>query len=213
MCQRRTLTLSDAQRQQLLDYRDHHPKPYVRERAAALLHIADGVSPHAVARAGLLRPRHPDYAHKRLRLMRVLGQARRHPGQIEAIFLDEMGYSRWPDPGPDYGGPTPVADRRGANNGLWRLIGGLNARTGRLDYLDAYIVGRAKVIQFYGQLVAAYPKAERLYVIQDNWSIHTHADVLEALKQWPQICPVWLPTYAPWLNPIEKVWRWLRQDV
>ena len=24
---------------------------------------------------------------------------------------------------------------------------------------------------------------------------------------------VWLPTYAPWLNPIEKLWRWLRQDL
>jgi hypothetical protein len=155
----------------------------------------------------------PDYLSKRLRLMRVLGQARRHPGRIEAIFLDEMGYTRWPDPAPDYGGPTPVADRRGANNGLWRLIGGLNARTGRLDYLDAYIVGRAKVIQFYKQLVAAYPDAERLYVIQDNWSIHTHPDVLAALQRWPQVKPVGLPTYAPWLNPIEKVWRWLRQDV
>jgi hypothetical protein len=22
-----------------------------------------------------------------------------------------------------------------------------------------------------------------------------------------------LPTSAPWLNPIEKLWRWLRQDV
>ena len=60
MCQRRTLTLTDEQRQQLLHHRDHHPKPYVRERAAALLQIADGSSPHAVARAGILRPRHPD---------------------------------------------------------------------------------------------------------------------------------------------------------
>jgi hypothetical protein len=60
MCQRRALTLTDDQRQQLLRYRDHHPKPYVRERAAALLQIADGTSPHAVARAGILRPRHPD---------------------------------------------------------------------------------------------------------------------------------------------------------
>jgi hypothetical protein len=24
---------------------------------------------------------------------------------------------------------------------------------------------------------------------------------------------VFLPTYASWLNPIEKLWRWLRQDV
>jgi hypothetical protein len=60
MCQRRTLTLTDNQRQQLLRDRDHHPKPFVRERAAALLQIAGGSSPHAVARAGLLRPRHPD---------------------------------------------------------------------------------------------------------------------------------------------------------
>ena len=60
MCQRRTLTLTDDQRQHLLHDRDHHPKPFVRERAAALLQIANGSAPHAVARAGLLRPRHPD---------------------------------------------------------------------------------------------------------------------------------------------------------
>ena len=50
-------------------------------------------------------------------------------------------------------------------------------------------------------------------MIQDNWSIHTHPEVLGALGAWPQVEPVWLPTYAPWLNPIEKLWRWLRQDV
>ena len=60
MCQRRTLTLTEEQRQQLLHHRDHHPKPFVRERAAALLRIADGTSPHAVARAGILRPRRPN---------------------------------------------------------------------------------------------------------------------------------------------------------
>jgi hypothetical protein len=155
----------------------------------------------------------PEYAHKLRVVQWKLRHARREPGRVEALFLDEMGYFRWPDPGPDYGPESPLADRRGAGQGQWRLIGALNARTGRLHYLDAYIVGRAKVIQFYGQLAAAYPQAERLYVIQDNWSIHTHPDVLGALKRWPQIRPVWLPTYAPWLNPIEKVWRWLRQAV
>ena len=54
---------------------------------------------------------------------------------------------------------------------------------------------------------------ERLLVVQDNWSIHTHEDVLGALMRWPRIEPVRLPTYSPWLNPIEKLWRWLRQDV
>jgi hypothetical protein len=37
--------------------------------------------------------------------------------------------------------------------------------------------------------------------------------VAAALADLPQIEPVWLPTYAPWLNPIEKLWRWLREQV
>jgi transposase len=37
--------------------------------------------------------------------------------------------------------------------------------------------------------------------------------VLTALIDYPRITPVWLPTYAPWLNPIEKLWHWLRQAI
>jgi transposase len=82
-----------------------------------------------------------------------------------------------------------------------------------VTYLDNSIIGREKVIACYRRLVEAYPRARRLYAIQDNWSIHKHPEVVGALKAWPQVEPVWLPTYAPWLNPIEELWRWLRQDV
>jgi hypothetical protein len=60
MYQRRTLALTDSERAELLYHRDHDPKPYVRERCAAVLKIADGQSPHAVANTGLLRHRDPD---------------------------------------------------------------------------------------------------------------------------------------------------------
>jgi hypothetical protein len=60
MYQRRSLALPDEERAALLYHRDHDPKPYVRERCAAVLKIADGQAPHAVATAGLLRPRDPD---------------------------------------------------------------------------------------------------------------------------------------------------------
>ncbi len=53
MPRQRTLELSDKQRQDLLHYRDHDPRPYVRERCAALLKIADGQSARAVARHAL----------------------------------------------------------------------------------------------------------------------------------------------------------------
>jgi transposase len=159
----------------------------------------------------------PEYKSKLRRLKRCLRKAAENPERVVLVFLDEMGYSCWPEPGLDWIGeppdPAPLADRQESGNHLWRIIGAMNALTGQVNYLDGYIVGRAKVIQMYGLLAKAYPKAETIYVVQDNWSIHTHDDVLEALVQFPQIRPVWLPTYAPWLNPIEKLWRWLRQDV
>jgi len=57
---RRTLVLTEEQRQELLQLRDHDSRPYVRERGAAVLKIADGQSPHQVATCGLLKPRDPD---------------------------------------------------------------------------------------------------------------------------------------------------------
>jgi hypothetical protein len=60
MAPRRKLILSTAQRRELEQFRDTAAKPYVRERAAALLKIADGQTPAHVAAVGLLRPRDPD---------------------------------------------------------------------------------------------------------------------------------------------------------
>ncbi len=59
-----TLSLSVAQRSELVALRDHAPRPYLRERAAALLKIADGLSAFAVARTGLLKPRKPDTVYR-----------------------------------------------------------------------------------------------------------------------------------------------------
>src|SRR5262249_6957829 len=59
MATRRTVTLSWAQRRELEQARDHDPRPYVRERCAALLKIAEGASAHAVARQGLLKAHDP----------------------------------------------------------------------------------------------------------------------------------------------------------
>jgi len=57
----RTLTLkSNKERKRLIWHRDHDPKPYVRERCARVIKVADGQSPHWVALYGLLKPRDPD---------------------------------------------------------------------------------------------------------------------------------------------------------
>jgi len=69
----RTLELTVSQRLDLQHCRDHDPRPYVRERCAALLKIADGHSPHAVARPGLLKLRHPDTVYDWLNWYERLG--------------------------------------------------------------------------------------------------------------------------------------------
>ncbi len=60
----RRLVLTEEQRHQLIHLRDASPKPYLRERAAALLKIADGAPAAQVARVGLLRPRQPDTVYR-----------------------------------------------------------------------------------------------------------------------------------------------------
>ena len=158
----------------------------------------------------------PEYRSKEDTLLQCLMDAAHYPRHCVLLFLDEMGYTRWPeatqDWGPEAPEPAPEVSTSGTNT-QWRIIGALNAVTGQLDYLDAYIVGRRQVIAMYQRIEEVYCWAESIYVVQDNWSIHRHEDVQIALHSWPRIVPVWLPTYAPWLNPIEKVWRWLRQDV
>jgi len=56
----RTLSLTASEQRALEVLRATSPQPYLRERAAALLQIAHGATPHHVARAGLLQPRDPD---------------------------------------------------------------------------------------------------------------------------------------------------------
>ena len=64
MAKRRTLELTPERVAELTGTRDHDKRPYMRERAAALLKIAEGLSPHAVACTGLLKPRDPDTVYK-----------------------------------------------------------------------------------------------------------------------------------------------------
>lgn len=322
---RRTLTLnSNTARKRLVWHRDHDPKPYVRERCAAILKIAEGHAPYEVARAGLLKPRDPDTvyawlniyeaegftslvghphggyrgpnvaAHRaevedrlrqppdvaqvdprapnpavapcryRLEIVRAsfewlrdytlsgvwrlldrLGIGWKHgyinywspdpqyrskvhfikkclkivasdPRHNAAIFVDEMSYHQWPTAAHDWwprAAGYPLAVHGDCNNQQWRVIGGLNAYTGQVSYLQNYIVGRRQVIQFHQHLYQQYRKMDNLFIIEDNWNVHTHPDVQAAAAELPNVTLAWLPTYACWLNPIEKLWKWLRQTV
>jgi hypothetical protein len=80
---RRQLVLSETERQELIHLRDHARQPYVRERSAALLKIAEGMPAALVARQGLLRPREPDTVYAWLDRYQATGVdgLKVHPGR------------------------------------------------------------------------------------------------------------------------------------
>lgn len=320
----RTLKLSNRKRKQLLWHRDHDPQPYVRERSAAMLKIAERHAPHWVAQQGLLKLRDadtlyqwldwyeaggfaeliahapggyrgirvevhrteiaerlqqpperipdkpkaaapapapcrwslqivrahfdwladytlggvwrvlhkldiqwkqgyvrqwspdPDYADKLKYLEKCLKQVAKDPSHFALLFLDEMGYYRWPSAARDWitsADGYRLAEHGDCNNQQWRVIGALNAYTGRVSYLQNYIVGREAVINCHEQRHDRYRRCEKVFIVEDNWNVHTHPEVNAALECLPRLERVWLPTYASWLNPIEKLWRWTRQSI
>lgn len=77
------LELSETQRAELEDLRDHASQPYLRERAAALLKIADGLSGREVARHRLNRAHWQDTIYEWVKRYQVEGMVGLHiqPGR------------------------------------------------------------------------------------------------------------------------------------
>lgn len=64
MPKRRYFSLTKEQRIELVRVRDQHEKAHMREKAAILLKIAAGMSPHAASQQGGLKAHHPDTIYK-----------------------------------------------------------------------------------------------------------------------------------------------------
>lgn len=156
------------------------------------------------------------------------------------LFEDEFTLYRHPSLSWAYSlqGPSqPLAEMGYTSNKVWRLAGALNAWTGQVTYVDRSRLSLPHMTQFYQKLADTYPEPQTIKLVQDNWPMHYHPDLLAALQpqvfpygvhrppSWPSepnpstprlnlpIAVVPLPTYAPWTNPIEKLWRFLYQEV
>ena len=77
--------------------------------------------------------------------------------------------------------------------------------------LILFAAGVAELAAFFRRLLAAYPTADVVYVALDNWPAHFLPGVVGPLAGTP-VRLLRLPTYAPWTNPVEKVWRKLKQE-
>lgn len=185
----------------------------------------------------------PDYDAKRAVVAAMREAAIADPARLVLLYLDEVTIGRQPTLAPAWeavGPRQPLARRSERADTPTRVGGALDATNGRLhDRLGKVTI--PALVGFFADLVAASPPGTRFAVVVDNWPVHFHPDLLVALEpqlspfprylpaNWPtapspaavgrwgelalpiQLLP--LPTYASWLNPIEKVWRKLRQEL
>lgn len=129
---------------------------------------------------------------------------------------------------------------RGSNKDV-PVLGTVDMMDGRVIYTQRDSIDVEALIEFYRRIDHIYSNASRIYVVQDNRPVHCHANIFAALEPqeypWPFYRPVnwsdipaqsavdrWghlhlpiqivpLPTYASWANPIEKLWRKLKQEL
>lgn len=180
------------------------------------------------------------YEDKLSLIQLALLRARYDPERFVFLYQDEFGFSRQPSLSWAYevaGSNQPLARRSYRPDTDFHGVGALNALTGQVIYQQRSHTTRYALSTFYQAVCAQYPSAEVIYLAQDNWPVHFHPDVLIHLQpqtfpfpprlpaNWPTtsslqpthdplpIVLLCLPTYASWLNPIEKLWRWVRQRV
>jgi hypothetical protein len=157
----------------------------------------------------------PDYATKEAAVLAALRQVAADPDQQVALFCDQMAYHHWPEPGSTWSSlddEPPCAERAAPGERHKKVMGALNARTGQVTHYHRMRMCATQVADFLTAVREDYPRPLRLIAILDNAPVH-HTEVVTTRATALGIELVFLPTYSPWLNPIEKLWAWLRTDV
>jgi transposase len=164
---------------------------------------------------GRLRVHSPDPAyHAKLeRITEASQAAHADPDQVVLCCADEYSLYRQPTLAGCFArqGVEPCADLSLRPNRYHRYSAALNVVTGQLTWIDGPRMSVPNLVRFLQALRAAYP-TQTLFLAWDNWPVHKHHRVLAAAEQL-EVTLLWLPTYAPWTNPIEKLWRWLKQTL
>ncbi len=162
-----------------------------------------------------IRSPDPFFRLKVRAISQAFSQALWHPEQAVILFQDEMSYQRQPKTAAEWavtGNTQPLVRHAATGNPLTRIGGAVDGITGKLFYLQTNKFGVQQMLTLY-QRIRAHYQQPTIFVVQDNWhNVHNHPAVLQGAQECA-LTPLFLPTYASWLNPIEKLWRWLRQDV
>ena len=92
-------------------------------------------------------------------------------------------------------------------------IGAVNYHSGETVVLIRRRKRRKEIAELLEALLEKHPN-DTIYVTWDNANTHQD-DEVEAVVRGAagRLILLYLPTYSPWLNPIEMLWRYFRREV
>jgi putative transposase len=152
--------------------------------------VAKDDDPHRVDRLARIR-----FIYEQLRL----GEAMVFADELDIHLLPKVGYA-WMPQGTQLEVMTP------GQNEKHYLAGALDLSTGTLRHGLGPRQTNALFRDLLGRLEASYPaeRYTRLYVVVDHDKIHKAKAVDQWLASHPRVTLLWLPTYCPRANPIER---------
>lgn len=153
--------------------------------------VAKDDDPHRIERLARIR-----FVHEHLQTHEVL------------VFADELDIHLLPKVGAAWmlQGTQAEIMTPGTNEKHY-LAGALHLATGKV----LYCLGPRKNNGLFRELLAlldrTYPTGQitRIYVVVDNYCIHKAKAVQQWVASHPRFALLWLPTYCPRANPIERV--------
>jgi len=174
---------------------------------------------HVSYKRGRLAVHSPDllYDLKLARIRAAYQHMQQDPRWVVLLYLDEHLVGRYPTVARCYsstGAPGMLARQYAGYNSMLRIIGCLDAASGAVIAKRYGSITVDNFLKFLQLVEEQYPEAQVIYIALDNWSVHINERVLPALQaRKSKIQLLFQPTYAPWTNPMEKVWLRFNEDV
>ena len=132
---------------------------------------------------------------------------------IEVLFLDAVHPEH--NAMPAYGWIRKGEKKElKTNSGRERLNlhGAINAETMQVTIIESETVNAESTLNLLSAIEYAYPNSKEIRVILDNAKYHYSWEVKEYLKS-SRIQFVFLPSYSPNLNLIERLWKFFKGKV
>ncbi|MEZ5445379.1 MAG: IS630 family transposase [Gammaproteobacteria bacterium] len=166
----------------------------VWRRARPTLHIAD--------------------ARKQQKMRAIRSALRRASALEEVFYVDEADIDLNPRIGASWTprGQQPTVPTPGKNRKCY-VAGALNARTGRVIWVEHTHKNTELFLRLLQALLRSYRRARRLQLIVDNYVIHRSRMLASWLARHRRVRLLFQPAYHPWVNRIERLWKQLHDTV